>query len=120
MLDENKVEDILFAVDVKCKPRTMYRLGIKQVDRSRPLMVCLQTKEDKYEVLSKLWRLKYATNNINKGISITHDYTLEERKIIKEFVNEAKRKNIHEKEVDYVWKVRGSPKSNMRIVKLRI
>ena len=76
MSDENKVRDILDAVNVKCQPRTIYRLGIIQKDKTRPLMVCLGSKEEKDEILSKLWRLKFASN-IHERISITHDYTPE-------------------------------------------
>ena len=108
-IDENKVKDVFDAVNVKYKPISMYRLGAKQEDKIRPLMVCLQSKEEKGDFMSKLWKLKYARDKF-KRISITHDYTLEERKTIKEWVKEAKRRNMNENE-GYTWKVRGTPKT---------
>ena len=120
--DENKVQDIFNKINVKCKPRMLYRLGIKGEGKNRPLMVHLQSKEEKDDVLLKLWRLKYARRK-NERISITHDYTLEERKLIKKLVEESKRRNMNEnnKETnDFVWKVRGTPKTRMRIVKIRM
>ena len=41
--DENRVQEIFQAIDVKCKPMTMYRLGVKHNDRTHPLMVSLQS-----------------------------------------------------------------------------
>ena len=117
-IDENKVKDVFDAVNMKYKPISMYRLGAKQEDKIRPLMVCLQSKEEKGDFMSKLWKLKYARDKF-KRISITHDYTLEERKTIKEWVKEAKRRNMNENE-RYTWKVRGTPKTEMRIIKISI
>ena len=44
-----------------------------------------------------------------KKVSITNDYTLGERKMIRTLVDEAN---------GYVWKVRGAPKEGMRIIKI--
>ena len=120
--DQKKVQDIFNAVNVQCGPRTLYRLGIKDESKIRPVMVHLQSKEEKYDILSKLWRLKYARST-NERISITHDYTLEERRLIKGTVDEAKRRNLNENndgKQDFLWKVRGTPKTKLRIVKIRI
>ena len=68
-------------------------------------MVQMRSKEEKKTVLSKLGRLKYATRKYR--ISITPDYTQEERKMIKELVKEAKRRNTSEAKEEYLWKVRG-------------
>ena len=95
---------------MKCEPMTMFRLGIKQENKNRPLMVRLHSKEEKYAILSKLGRFKYATRKYDEPISITHDYTPEERKMIKQLVEEARRRNSNEKNEgkgENVWKVRG-------------
>ena len=118
--DESKVEGIFDEVHINYKPRTLYRLGIKEEGKNRPLLVHMQSKEEKDNVLSKLWRLKYARRNM-EGISITHDYTFEERKLIKKLVEESKRRNMNEENngsKGFVWKVRGAPKTRMRIVKI--
>ena len=66
-------------------------------------MVCLRSNEEKDDFMSKLWRLKYVKDKFNR-ISITHDYTLEERKTIKEWVKKAKQRNMNENEM-YIWKL---------------
>ena len=51
----------------------------------------------------------------NSRISITEDYTPEERLAIREKVKEAKRKTELEGEGKYVFKVRGTPKNGLMI-----
>ena len=114
--EEDKVEDLFQAINVEYKPATIFRLGVKQETRNRPLMVRLSSKEENVLVLSKLGRLKYARRKYEDRISVTHDYTLEERKTIKELVGEAKRRNTletNEGVQGYTWKVRG-----MQLVKI--
>ena len=58
---------------------------------------------EKNEVMSRLGRLKDAVAEFKK-ISITDDYTREEREEIKRWIMLAKEKNIKE-ETGYTWKV---------------
>ena len=52
-------------------------------------------------------------------ISITDDYTVTERKIIKDFVEKAKEANNKEStDSEYVWVVRGSPKNGLFLKRL--
>ena len=86
-------------------------------------MVKLKSKIERDNVMSNMWRLKNSTN-ANERVSVTYDYTLEERRQIKEYVNEAKRrnstaKNDNDRKDGYAWKVRGTPKTKLRIVKIR-
>ena len=114
--DKEKLDDLFETINVECKPTTVFRLGVKQENRIRPLMLRLPCKEDKYAILSKLGRLKYTRRKYEERISVTHDYTLEERKTIKELVKEAKRRNTKEGiegGQGYEWKVRGT-----RLVKI--
>ena len=115
--DEEKLADLLQAIHVKCKPTAVFRLGMRQIDKERPLMVRLNSSEEKYEILKKLSLLKYSKRKYEEKISVTHDYTQEERKIIKRLVEEAKRMNVKEQNErgnqDYKWKVRG-----LQIVKI--
>ena len=48
----------------------------------------MKTKDDKENFMSKLWMLKNARKRFG-NISITNDYTLEERNFIKKWVEEA-------------------------------
>ena len=54
----------------------------------------------------KLWKLKYATKV--ERVSITHDFTLEERRNIKEMVEEAKGRNKNECNVGKQTTTRGN------------
>ena len=49
-----------------------------------------------------------------KGISVTEDYTISERQMIKNFTSKAKERNSAESDnTDYAWKVRGTPKNGL-------
>ena len=53
-----------------------------------------------------------------KGISITCDYTIRERQMIREKANEAKSNNDNEPlNSKYIWRVRGTPKNGLTIKK---
>ena len=55
-----------------------------------------------------------------KGIGITEDYTLSERKLIQEYNARSKEKNYYDPENNSdVWRVRGSPKNGLFIKKFR-
>ena len=54
------------------------------------------------------------------GLSITEDYTVAERECIRSQVKEANEMNAKEPiDSEYIWKVRGSPKNGIRIMKLK-
>ena len=94
-----------------------YRLGIKKKDRPRPLKIHMKSTDQKEQLLSNLWKLKFAQPDF-KNISVTEDYTIEEREEIRRWVKMAKDKNEIEKVT--TWKVRGTPKIGMRLVKISI
>ena len=112
--DTIKVRDIFNAIQAEYEPATMFRLGKKEEGKNRPLMVRLDSKEAKNSVFSKLGRLKHTTRRYNERISITHDYTREERRKIKVLVEEAKRRT-NEATDECIWKVRG-----MEIIRLQL
>ena len=90
-----------------------HRLGTKQNDRIRPLKIIMKSVKEKVKVMSRLGRLKGA-DEVFKKISVTDDYTMEEREEIKRWVIMAKEKNMTGTK-DYVWKVRGTPKEGIRL-----
>ena len=103
----DKVQDIFDAIQAKYEPVTMFRLGRKIEGKSRPLMVRLISEDAKNTLFSKLSRLKYATRRYNEKISITHDYTREERRTLKDLVKEAKNRNTIVQNERYRWKAHG-------------
>ena len=53
-----------------------------------------------------------------RGMSITDDYTLAKRQMIKMYSEKAKENNNKETpNSPYVWRVRGSPKNGLRLKK---
>jgi hypothetical protein len=119
--DDFFIKELFDIMEVNTGPVMAHRLGEKKADRPRPIKIVMDTKEHKAEFMSKLWKLRYAEPAHNKA-RITDDYTLEEREEIKRWVKMAKDKteNDHEEGMmEHVWKVRGTPKSGLRLVQIR-
>ena len=113
------VKELFDTLKIAQHPETSTdRLGAKSPDKIRPIRITMESYERKQKLMSSLWRLKNGPEKFRK-ISITEDYTQDERREIKRWVDEAKRRT---QEVDdgYVWKVRGSPRSKLRLVNMRI
>ena len=113
--DQNFIKSFLEAIEVDVTPKQVLRLGRLSPDKKRPVKVILNNAEDKENIMSGLRKLKNADPTL-RGISVRDDYTLEERKLIKTMSEEATRRN----EADNVthWKVRGTPKNGLRVVKI--
>ena len=72
-------------------PRLCVRIGMKNESKNRPIKVTFSSFQDKQKLMNNLSNLK-GKESFNK-ISITHDYTINERQLIQQFINEAKIKN---------------------------
>ena len=57
--------------------------------------------------------------NEYKGISITDDYTVTEREMIKDYKTEAKDLNAKKESDDFFYCVRGTPKNGLYIKKVK-
>ena len=75
----------------------------------------MKNADDKEKVMSSLKKLKDA-ESIYHQLSIRDDYTIEERELVKKFVQDAAKRN--EEENTTAWKVRGTPKNGLRLVKI--
>ena len=98
-------------------PSMSHRLGTKKFDRPRPVQITMKSVEEKQQFMAKLGLLNHADDEF-KNISITDDYTLEEREEIRRWVMIAKKRNTNENS-NYVWKVRGTPKIGMRLIRIQ-
>ena len=78
-------------------PTMTHRLGMKKPSGPRPMKLTMESKEEKDKFMSQLGKLKYAGAEYKK-ISVTDDYSLEERDEIRRWVTLAKRKNEMEDE----------------------
>ena len=76
----------------------------------------MKTECEKDSLLSRLPNLKNADDQFKK-ISVTDDYTIEEREEIKTWVEKAKEKTLNE-DGNFIWKARGTPKNGMRLAKI--
>ena len=65
--------------------------------------------------MSNLYKLKNADTAL-RGISVRDDYTLEEQKLIRTMNEEARKRNEAENVTQ--WKVWGTPKNGLRVVKI--
>ena len=93
-------------------PKSIVRLGNSAQNTKRPIKVILQSEREKEKVMSNLFNLK--GKNMYKGISVTEDYTISERQMIKNFTSKGKERNSAESDnTDYVWKVCGTPKNGL-------
>ena len=93
------------------KTKNVIRIGKLQEDKNRPIKITLRNLEDKEKVMTNLKNLK----SIDKyrEISITNDYTLTQRKIIKEWIQKEKEPT----DSKVAWRVRGSPEKRIYLKK---
>ena len=110
--------DVLFVnkmmeqISTDITPKSVTRIERSELNKKKPIKVVFQNERDKEKVMNNLCNLKGNTEYI--GISIRDDYTVSERKIIKEFVSKARDKNSLEPEnSNFIWKIRGTPKNGL-------
>ena len=76
----------------------------------------MKSEADKNKIMDNLKCLKDQETFI--GLSVTDDYTISERDLIKEWTEKAKVNNVNESpNSNYTWKVRGNPKNGLRLKK---
>ena len=116
--DEDFLVNFINAIGASAVIKAVFRLGKKEEGKTRPLKVILEHEAAKNEILSNLGSLKGL--EAYKGISVTEDYTINEREQIKSFVTKAKELNEKEPEDSrFEWKVRGTPKNGLQVKKFR-
>ena len=113
--DQRFINDLFTAIEVNVVPKLTVRLGNQMQGQKRPVKVILSSPEDKAQIMSSLRKLKNADAPL-RSISVRDDYTIEERQLIKSMQEEAKHCNEAEN-VTY-WKVRGTPKNGLKVVKI--
>ena len=114
--DEEFVEQFIKDIQVgQIEVKEINRIGTFNIDepRIRPLKITLNTEEDQQKIMGSLRNLK--DNESYKGISIKEDYTINERNLIKSYIDQAKAMNEIEraKKSTVIYKVRGTPKNGL-------
>ena len=80
------------------------------------MKVAFKTEEEKRKLFSNMKAMKGVDKC--KGISISDDYTIAKRQMIKEWAEKAKNKNQEEPaDSSFIWRVRGNPKSGLTLRK---
>ena len=121
--DEAKKHDVDFvtnlneAISITTEtPKNIIRLGKADQGKKRPIKVVLNSEYDKNNIMANLRKLK--DQELYKRVSITDDYTIKERQMIKEKAAEAKANNDEEPPNSrYIWRIRGTPKNGLIIKK---
>ena len=84
--DENVIKELLQTLEIESTPESTTRLGIHDEGKTR-----MRNMNEKELVISSQGKLKNAPENLMK-ISVTEDYMVGEREIIRNKVAEAKQK----------------------------
>ena len=127
-VEEAKIEDTKFFRNLcsealgieELKIIEVRRLGKKDEGESRsprPLLVTLANKTDKGMLFRNVSKLQAAEEKY-KQVSITNDYSKDERAEIKQKVAEAKEQEKADQSKNWIYRVRGSP-GNLKIVKIK-
>jgi hypothetical protein len=115
--DEEFVTSFLTVIDIGVKPKAILRLGNAK-SKNRPIKLVMANEQEKDSIMGNLRKLKDAEEKYKK-LRITDDLTMEEREEIKKWVNKANSKTTEEGESSqHVWRVRGTPKNGLRLVKV--
>ena len=114
--DEAFAEQLLKDIEVGAiKAKEVSRIGTydREDAKVRPLKITVETEEEQQKVMENIKNLKGKQDY--KGISIKEDYTISERQLIREYVEQAKALNALEKakKSTTVYKVRGTPKNGL-------
>ena len=113
--DEQYVANMFNLLGCQKKPKTIMRLGTIHPDKPRPLKLEMSNMNDKEQVMKRLVNLKNAPDEYRK-INVRDDLSVEERNLVKEWVKKAAKRN--EEENTDEWRVRGTPKNGLRLVRL--
>ena len=97
--------------------KAVFRIGNADANKNRPIKVVMNNEEAKNKIMENLRNLQGQEDF--KGVSITDDYTISERRLIKEWTDKAKSNNEKEPaDSKYIWRVRGTPKNGLQLKKL--
>ena len=83
MIDETFVTKFIDAVGIQATFKVIVRIGKADHTKRRPIKLVMNSEEDKNKIMENLKNLK--DNNTFHGLTITDDYTIAERQLIKEY-----------------------------------
>lgn len=113
--DDYFITSLMKILGVGKVPTSVARLGRPEPGKNRPVKLTMKCVDDKEQVMTNLKKLKNADAEYHR-LSIRDDYTMEERELIRKYAEDARKKN--EEENTTAWKVRGTPKNGLHLVKI--
>ena len=113
--DDFFITSLMEVLQVDVVPSTIVRLGKPNPGKHRPVRLTMSCANDKESIMANLKNLKNA-DTIYHSLSIRDDYTIKERELISRYAEDAKQKNVAENTTE--WKVRGTPKNGLRLVRI--
>ena len=113
--DKDFIASFLETIGVASQPKEIIRLGARTENKSRPLKLVTRSTEDKQQIQSRLINLKDA-EAVYRKVCVRDDYTLKEWELVSDMVKQAN--EINKSEETDAWKVRGTPKNGLRLVKI--
>ena len=105
---------LLKEMDIKSTPRKIYRLGKSEGSNVRPIKLVMNSEQEKLELMM---RFKPIATQYER-IFIRDDYSTEEREQIRRYVDEARKRN-RDDESEYRWKVKGCPRKQLFLQKIK-
>ena len=112
------LNDMLEIIGCKAAVKSIICIGQCAPNKTRPIRVVFEKEEEKRQIMNNLSKLKDCMDY--RGISVTDDYTVSERAMIRKFVEDARQKNsLETDECNYIWKARGTPQSGLTIKRFR-
>ena len=114
--DKDSVDNLIKELQISSVViKQVERIGQQSDNKKRPIKVTLKSEEERDKILNNLRNLKGKDNY--KGVSVTPDYTQNERILVKEFYEKAKLRNTEEEsnETNYIWRVRGTLKNGLSL-----
>lgn len=114
--DGTLVKGLFDAIQVKHSPKSVIRLGKTKNKTPRPLKIEMKNVTQKKELMKALPMLKDIGANYSR-LSITDDHTKKDREILRFWVSEARKRTSNETG-NAKWKVRGSPLTKLRLIKI--
>ena len=113
--DDFFITSLMEVLQVDVVPSAIVRLGKPNPGKHRPVRLTMSCANDKESIMANLKNLKNA-DTIYHSLSIRDDYTIKERELISRYAEDAKKKNVAENTTE--WKVRGTPKNGLRLVRI--
>lgn len=112
-MDKSWVDDLIKETHSNVTVKRVTRLGKTSTDRKRPILICLSSEDEKFNLLGNLPALK--GNEKFSGVSITEDLTPDLRKKVHQLSIEAKELNATKSPTSGIYRVRGNSKNGFSI-----